>query len=75
MKFSETALPGVFLVDIEPREDERGFFARLWCRDELARHGLSTDLAQISLSFNRRKGTLRGMHYQQVSRSNVDPVR
>ncbi|HLN81282.1 MAG TPA: dTDP-4-dehydrorhamnose 3,5-epimerase [Thermoanaerobaculia bacterium] len=75
MKFSETALPGVFLVDIEPREDERGFFARLWCRDELARHGLSTDLAQISLSFNRRKGTLRGMHYQSAPHEEVKLVR
>lgn len=75
MRFTETALPGVFLVDIEPLEDDRGFFARLWCRDELARKGLASDLAQISVSFNRRRGTLRGMHYQVAPHEEVKLVR
>lgn len=75
MRFTETALPGVFLIDIEPLEDDRGFFARLWCRDELARKGLASDLAQISVSFNRRRGTLRGMHYQVAPHEEVKLVR
>lgn len=64
MRYTETILPGVLLVDLERHEDERGFFARLWCRDELIEHGLNSQLAQCSVSNNRRKGTLRGMHYQ-----------
>ena len=64
MLFTETTLRGAFLIDIERREDERGFFARAWCRDEFAAHGLSPDLAQCNISFNEKRGTLRGMHYQ-----------
>jgi dTDP-4-dehydrorhamnose 3,5-epimerase len=64
MRYTETPLPGVLLVDLERHEDERGFFARLWCRDELARRGLNSGIAQCSISHNRLKGTLRGMHYQ-----------
>ena len=75
MRFTETALPGVYLIDIEPLDDDRGFFARLWCRDELARKGLSTDVAQVSVSFNRRRGTLRGMHYQVAPHEEVKLVR
>ena len=63
MKFAETMLPGAFVIDIEPIEDERGFFARTFCRREFEARGLNPDLAQSSISFNRRKGTLRGMHY------------
>jgi dTDP-4-dehydrorhamnose 3,5-epimerase len=62
--FSETALKGAFVLDLERREDERGFFARSWCREEFEAHGLNPALAQCNVSFNRRKGTLRGMHYQ-----------
>jgi dTDP-4-dehydrorhamnose 3,5-epimerase len=62
--FRPTDLPGAWIVDLERVEDHRGFFARSWCRDEFARHGLDTDLRQCSLSFNRKRGTLRGMHYQ-----------
>ncbi len=64
MIFSETKLPGVFIVDIQKLEDERGFFARTWCKRTFAERGLSFDLAQCSVSFNRKRGTLRGMHYQ-----------
>jgi dTDP-4-dehydrorhamnose 3,5-epimerase len=64
MIFCETKLPGVFEMQIEPKSDERGFFARAWCAQELEAHGLNPRLAQCSISFNVRKGTLRGMHYQ-----------
>ncbi len=64
MKFSETTLPGAFLIEIEPHRDERGYFARTWCREEFEAHGLSAELAQCSTSFNRRRATLRGLHYQ-----------
>lgn len=64
MRFAETKLPGVTVIDVDKLEDERGFFARMFCRRELAEHGLSADLAQASMSFNRARGTLRGMHYQ-----------
>jgi dTDP-4-dehydrorhamnose 3,5-epimerase len=63
--FTPTPLADVYLIDIERREDERGFFARTWCADELCGQGLQAQLAQCSVSFNRRKGTLRGMHYQR----------
>jgi dTDP-4-dehydrorhamnose 3,5-epimerase len=59
-----TALPDVYVLEIEQIDDERGFFARLWDAGELSRHGLRADLSHVSLSFNRRKGTLRGLHYQ-----------
>ena len=64
MIFHETKLPGVFEIHIEAVSDERGFFARTWCQEEFEVHGLNGRLAQSSLSFNKRKGTLRGMHYQ-----------
>lgn len=64
MKVTETLVPGVFLIEPEPIEDERGFFARTWCAEEFRRHQLNPDLAQCSVSFNRIRGTLRGMHYQ-----------
>jgi dTDP-4-dehydrorhamnose 3,5-epimerase len=64
MRFSETAIAGVFVIELERHEDERGFFARSWSRDDLARHGLRAELAQCSFSYNARAGTLRGMHYQ-----------
>jgi dTDP-4-dehydrorhamnose 3,5-epimerase len=64
MIFTETKLRGAFLVDIERHEDERGFFARSWCRREFEAHGLNPKIAQCNVSFNVRRGTLRGMHYQ-----------
>ena len=65
MIFGVTRLRDAWLIDIEPREDERGFFARTWCRQELAAHGLDTEIAQESLSFNRHRGTVRGLHFQR----------
>lgn len=64
MKFTPLAIAGAFLVEPEPVGDERGFFARTWCGEEFARHGLNPVLAQCSVSFNRRRGTLRGLHWQ-----------
>lgn len=60
----QTEISGVFEIDIEPNGDERGFFARTWCSQEFARHGLKPELVQCSVSFNHKKGTLRGLHYQ-----------
>lgn len=64
MNFSETALAGAYIVDIDRRKDNRGHFARLFCAEEFAAHGLQSMVAQASLSFNTRSGTLRGMHFQ-----------
>ena len=64
MIFTATPLSGAYLIEPEPHEDARGLFARTWCERELAAQGLETRIAQCSTSFNKRKGTLRGMHYQ-----------
>jgi len=64
MIFTETELAGAFLVDLDRNEDERGFFARSWDGREFEARGLNPLIAQCSISFNLRKGTLRGMHYQ-----------
>lgn len=64
MKFTPTRIAGVWIVDMERHEDERGWFARTWCAEEFAKHGLNVKLSQCSASFNRCRGTLRGMHYQ-----------
>jgi dTDP-4-dehydrorhamnose 3,5-epimerase len=64
MKFTETPISGARLVEPEPRRDDRGFFARLWCREEFAAHGLSADFVQCNNSFSRDRGTMRGLHYQ-----------
>lgn len=64
MRFTATAIPGAYVLDIEPHADDRGFFARTWCARELAARGLVSRLAQCSVSSNARAGTLRGMHYQ-----------
>jgi dTDP-4-dehydrorhamnose 3,5-epimerase len=75
VRFEETALPGAWLVDLERHEDERGFFARTWCADELAAHGLEAKVAQWSISFNEARGTLRGMHWQEPPHAEVKVVR
>ncbi|MDY6826334.1 MAG: dTDP-4-dehydrorhamnose 3,5-epimerase [Bacillota bacterium] len=64
MKFKETNLGGAYLLELEAVEDERGFFARTFCRQEFARQGLNFNVAQANLSRNSKRGTLRGMHYQ-----------
>ncbi len=64
MEFLETKLPGVFEIHIRTNSDERGLFARTWCKQEFESQGLNGKLVQCSLSFSKRKGTLRGLHYQ-----------
>jgi dTDP-4-dehydrorhamnose 3,5-epimerase len=64
MRFIPTALEGAFLVDLERHEDERGFFARTFCAREFEAHGLPSTLVQCNVSFNPRRHTLRGMHWQ-----------
>ena len=64
MIFTETKLKGAFVIDLERREDDRGFFARTFCRQEFRERGLNSVIAQASIASNRRKGTLRGMHFQ-----------
>lgn len=64
MIFTETKLSGAFVIDIEHREDNRGFFARAFCQHEFEEHGLRPTIAQANIAFNRRRGTMRGMHFQ-----------
>lgn len=64
MKFTEIFLKGALVIELEPIKDERGFFARSYCKQEFADHGIECDFVQCNISHNERKGTLRGMHYQ-----------
>jgi len=64
MKFLKTALKGAYIIELEAAEDERGYFSRTFCRREFAEQGLNYEVAQCSISYNARRGTLRGMHYQ-----------
>jgi len=64
MKFTDTDIEGVAIIDLELRSDDRGFFARSFCQDEFTDHGLLPMVAQCNISHNHRAGTLRGMHYQ-----------
>jgi len=75
MIFVETPLSGAYVIEIEKHEDERGFFARSWCEREFADKGLDPHLVQCNVSFNKRKGTLRGLHYQIVPHGEVKLVR
>lgn len=75
MIFTPTRLEGAYLIDLERREDERGFFARVWCEREFSEHGLQTHYVQCNLSFSPRKGTLRGLHLQRPPRAEVKVVR
>jgi len=75
MRFLPTELPGVHLLEPERHTDQRGFFARTWCAQELAAHGLESALAQCSVSYNHRRGTLRGLHYQAPPHAEVKLVR
>ncbi|HXP82292.1 MAG TPA: dTDP-4-dehydrorhamnose 3,5-epimerase [Verrucomicrobiae bacterium] len=75
MKFIPIPLAGAYVVEMEPVADERGYFARFWCRDEFRAAGLNSNVEQSSLSFNRKRGTLRGMHYQAAPHEEVKLVR
>lgn len=75
MKFNPTVLPDVWLVELEPVVDSRGFFARTFCIDEFTAKGLETHYPQHSVSFSARRGTMRGMHYQREPYSETKLVR
>jgi len=75
MRFTESHIPGAYQVDLDRREDERGFFARAWCAQEFARHGLNPHVEQLNVGFSRRKGTLRGMHFQRQPHAECKAVR
>jgi dTDP-4-dehydrorhamnose 3,5-epimerase len=75
VKLVPLGIPGAYLVEIEPASDDRGFFARTFCARELAAAGLDGRVAQTSLSFNPRKGTLRGLHYQAEPHAETKLVR
>jgi dTDP-4-dehydrorhamnose 3,5-epimerase len=73
--FTETRLPGAFVIEIERREDERGYFARTFCAREFAAHGLETEFVNTNASYSAAKGTLRGMHFQHPPHAEVKLVR
>jgi dTDP-4-dehydrorhamnose 3,5-epimerase len=75
MIFASTQLEDALLIDIEPKGDERGFFARTWCRQEFAARGLDTEIAQESVSYNRLRGTVRGLHFQRPPHEETKIVR
>ena len=75
MIFTETKLKGAFLIEPERLEDDRGFLARTFCHEEFKAHGLNPELVQCSVSFNKKKGTLRGMHYQAEPHQEAKLVR
>ncbi len=75
MIFTETKLPGAYVIEVEKREDQRGFFGRTFCREEFEAHGLNSQVVQCNTSFNKRKGTLRGMHFQAVPFAEAKLVR
>ncbi len=75
MIFTQTKLNGLFVIEPERSEDERGFFARTWCRREFKTKGINVDFVQCNISFNRKKGTLRGIHYQITPNQEAKLVR
>ena len=75
MKFESTAIAGVWIVDLDPRVEERGSFARTYCREEFAAHALNTDWPQSNVSRNIRRGTLRGLHFQAGPHPEIKLVR
>ena len=75
MIFTETELKGAFLIEPDRKEDARGFFARTWCVEEFKAHGLDPRVVQCNISFNKKKGTLRGMHWQVAPHPEAKLVR
>ena len=75
MKWTPLPLTGAYLVEIQPSSDERGFFARTWCAEEMRQLGLNAQFVQCSISYNARRGTLRGMHYQAQPHAETKLVR
>jgi dTDP-4-dehydrorhamnose 3,5-epimerase len=75
MRLTAVPIPGAYVIELEPIVDERGFFARTWCKQEFRQFGLNANIAQCSISFNTRRGTLRGMHYQDKPHAETKLVR
>ncbi len=75
MIFQETTIPGVFIIEPEIIHDDRGFFAMSWLPEEFAAHGLNPHLAQCNISFNKKRGTVRGMHFQRKPHEEAKIVR
>lgn len=74
MIFTETRIKGAYIIEIEKIEDKRGFFGRSWCTNEFEEHGLNPNICQANVSFSKKKGTLRGMHYQKAPYQEVKIV-
>jgi dTDP-4-dehydrorhamnose 3,5-epimerase len=75
MIFEETMLKGAYIIDIEPKADHRGFFARTWCQQEFEAHELNPNVVQTNIGYSHKRGTLRGMHYQTTPCAEVKLVR
>jgi len=75
VKFTETDIPGAWLIGMDKREDDRGFFARVWCDDEFRAHGLNPSHVQVNTQFSPRAGTLRGMHFQLAPHAEIKVAR
>jgi len=75
MEFVETGLKGGYIVRLRKIEDERGYFARAWCGEEFRRHSLNPEMVQLNVGFSRRRGTVRGMHYQLAPHAEAKLVR
>lgn len=75
MKFATTTLPGVWLIELELREDERGFLARTYCEREFAEHGLNTRWPQCNLTLTKKRGTIRGLHFQAEPKPEIKLIR
>ncbi len=75
MIFTPTTISGAYIIDLDKREDSRGFFARGWCAQEMRQQGLLERLVQANLSFNKKQGTLRGMHYQMAPKTEAKLIR
>ncbi len=75
MKFIETPLDGAYIIELERFEDERGFFARSWCKKEFDSRGLNSNISQCNIAYNKKKGSLRGMHYQAKPHEEAKVVR
>ena len=75
MQFTPTTLQGLFVIDLKKITDDRGYFARAWCRDTLASQGLNPNQTQLNVGYSHKKGTLRGMHFQKAPHAEVKIVR
>lgn len=75
MIFTETKLKGAFIIDLDRKEDARGFFARTFCQEEFQAHGLKPHIAQTNIAYNHKKGTIRGMHFQYPPAAETKVVR